>query len=610
MANGAQQYLGIASTEEGDWSRYLQHTRRWASRYAKCQTHCRAGIAVKADDDRIEAGESTAGLCLVDGHLSLESGSKRETQQNRAVATLEAWISRGSRFLSSAEITASLGLWNETASKLALVRPHHGIPPVFYTEKNGTLLWSNSIRVLLRHGVEAKMDRCALDAYFAMGYVPSPWTLLKGIRKVPAGQFLEWNCGETNLRRHWRPVSQSRAARNVQARTEQLKDRLCQSLDEMVKGYDRVGVLLSSGVDSSLLVGLLHCELGVPVEAFTFQYSGYEGKYNEYDRARRLTRLYDLPHHKIDYSAEWLKDNFSRTVRDYEEPFSYGNHTARLKEVNDADISLLLNGILPQSSFISRTATFALRVGGSPARSVGRWGRYLLQRWCPKGHSRFRHAVNVAASSAEDLFYSLVQDTVVSEADRKKLYAEDRRLDIGRESMLRLFEREVHDSGLNRKAERLAHLRNQFALPDHLMWWHYRWAQANNLTTGAPYVHSDVRSWMQSLRQPVWPLHQEWVGKALIREAAASLMPEDIAHEPKIAQSVPFWRWFQGPLRPLLFEYLKPSRLEKIGLFNLDFVQQALQQHMTGKVSRPYLLWTLLCFMVWEDEFLEGKHTK
>jgi asparagine synthase (glutamine-hydrolysing) len=472
------------------------------------------------------------------------------------------------------------------------------------------MLWSNSIRVLLQNDIEAELDPRALDAYFAMGYVPAPWTLLKRIRKVPAGQFLEWKGGQPTHQRHWGPVSQSRPVRNVRVRGKQLKERLCRSLDEMVEGHDRVGVLLSSGVDSSLLVGLLHCELGVSVEAFTFQYSGYEGKYNEYDRARRLTRLYDIPHHKIDYSAEWLRDKFSRAVCDYEGPFSYGNHTARLKEVRDMNISLLLNGILPQSSFISRTATFALRLEGATSKSVGRCGRYLLRKWCPDGHSRFRHALDVIASSAEKLFYSLVQDTVVPELDRKNLYAEERRVDVGRESMLRLFEREVHDTGLNRKAERLAHLRNQFALPDHLMWWHYRWAQANNLTTGAPYVHSDVRSWMQSLRQPVWPLHQEWVGKVLIREAAALLMPEDIAHEPKIAQSVPFWRWFQGPLRPLLFEYLKPTRLERIGLFNVDFVQQALQQHITGKVSRPYLLWTLLCFMVWEDEFLEGKHTK
>lgn len=606
-------YVGIRTHNQEVLARFRRRTEDWGANVQTVQ-HGQSHIGVALQNTTsLQVGFDNGVLCTVDGRIqSVENFGKskgREAPRNDAVTVIKKWMRQGTSALRKMEMTASIALSDASSEHLVLARAQSGIPPIFFAETKETLLWSNSMSVLLRHGVKAEVDLLALDAYFAMGYVPAPWTLLKGIRKVPAGQFLEWDRGATTLRRHWSPLPQSKTAGNVQARAEQLKDRLCRSLDEIIDGYDRVGVLLSSGVDSSLLVGLLHCELGVSVEAFTFQYSDYNGRYNEYDRARRLTRQYDIPHHKIDYNADWLKSNLTNAVRQYEEPFSYGNHTARLKEVQQRGISLLLNGILPEGGFISRTATLALRMDGPIIEAMAQSSRGMIEALSPRKPSRLRHAIDVVASSAGRLFYNLSDNTILSDSERKSLYTNEQRVLTGREAMLRLFEKEVIDSGLDRKADQVAHLRNQFFVPDHLLWWNYRWASAHNLMMGAPYLTREVRSWMQSLRQPLWPPYEESIYKVLIRRAAATLMPEEIAYQDKIAQSAPFWKWFQGPLRPLLYEYVRPSKLREDGLFDVDFVQHVLREHVTGTGSRPYLLWTLFCFMVWKDEFLNGPHT-
>lgn len=201
-------------------------------------------------------------------------------------------------------------------------------------------MWSNNIKLLLRHDVTTTLDQRALDAYLTLGYVPSPWTFFSEIRKIPAGKYLDWRDGDWTFKRHREPVPSILG--DIEATTTEFKECLCESLDHLVRGYDRVGVLLSGGVDSSLLVGLLHCELGAEVEAFTFEYSDHDGRYNEYDKARRLTRRYDIPHHRIHYSGEWLKDNLEEAIRKYEEPFTYGHHTAQLKEVAESDVTLLI----------------------------------------------------------------------------------------------------------------------------------------------------------------------------------------------------------------------------------------------------------------------------
>jgi 7-cyano-7-deazaguanine synthase in queuosine biosynthesis len=163
-----------------------------------------------------------------------------------------------------------------------------------------------------------------------------------------------------------------------------------------------VGVLLSSGVDSSLLVGLLHSELGAQVEAFTFDYSGYEGKYNEYARARRLTRQYDIPHHKVEYDGEWLRDNFKEVIRQYEEPFSYGNHTARLGPVSERGIDTLINGVTGEM-FISRTSVYALKANYHLNKTLK-----LLNEIAKKlstKHSAIDHFLDISSSSPEKIFY-------------------------------------------------------------------------------------------------------------------------------------------------------------------------------------------------------------
>lgn len=360
-------------------------------------------------------------------------------------------------------------------------------------------------------------------------------------------------------------------------------------------------------LDSSLLVGLLHCELGVSVEAFTFEYSEYDGKYNEYERARQLTRQHDIPHHKIKYGGEWLRSNFEDAIRQYEEPFTYGHHTARLAPVRDEAVSLLLNGILPESEFLSRTATYALRVESSGFQRIAAKCRRLFDSWPLKKLSRVKYVADIVGASPSEVFYNLPDNTVLPDALRRRLSTDAARLEEGRARVLELFDTEVDRVDLSSKPEIISHLRNIYFVPDHLLWWNYRWAHASGIEMAAPHTAPDVASWMESFRQSLWPPHQESIRKDLIRRTATTVMPDEFAYNQKIAQSALFWIWLQGSLCPLLHKYLSPAAPRADGLFDVEFVQRELQKHIAGKGRQPYLVWTLLCFMIWKRVFLESE---
>ena len=600
----SSRYIGTFRQDEGATSLF-RGENGWGSR-VRTLSSAYGGTAIAAEgSDRIQVSQIGRTLCLVDAPPPT-AGISRASRESHADATAREWQEHGASLLHEEDVTASIVLCDAASDQIVLARAENGVPPIFFTETQDTLSWSNSIKALLQHGADTALDHRALDAYFALGYVPSPWTFFESIRKVPAGQYLEWNRGGWSLQRHRKPIPQSRTIHDLGTSAVELKRRLCRSLDQIIDGYSKVGVLLSSGVDSSLLVGLLHCELGAQVEAFTFDYSDYDGGYNEYDQARRLTRRYDIAHHKIKYSGEWLKANLEDAVRQYEEPFSYGNHTARLKEVADREIPLLLNGV-KGSGFTSRTAAYALRIENPIAKRAAQVGSALLKHSPLSKPSRFKHALDIIQAPTTELFYELPADRVLPDSVREQLYKNSRDLREGRKAVLHLFEKEVRDSGLPRKAERMDHLTNHFSVHDHYLWWNYRWARAHGLDMEAPFLMPEVRSWMDSIEQPLWPPHKESIRKVLIRRAAATVMPDEFAYNRKIAQSAPFWIWFQGPLRPLLHEYLSPSALQEDGLFDTEFVQRELQKHIAGRGKRPYLIWTLLCFMVWKQVFLESE---
>lgn len=607
------EYIGIRTTSKESAKRFCNRAEK---RGAELQTVSRetsfVGIAVDGNVSSFQVAVRDGVLCAVDGRIRLggqsQVGSNGRPSSNEATRLLEAWKRRKLGGLRDTDLTASATLWDADSNRLVLARAQNGIPPIFFAETRDALLWTNSIKTLLRYGVEAELNRLAVDAYFGMGYIPSPWTLLKGVQKVPAGRLLDYTPEGRDVKKHRDPVPKTRNVGNLDDSAEELKRRLCRSLDQMVDGHDRVGVLLSSGVDSSLLVGLLHCELGVPVEAFTFDYTGYEGpfdeRFNEYDRARRLTREYDIPHHKIEYGPDWLRSNLASAVRQYEEPFTFGIHTAPLDAVAERGIQLLINGVAGNEC-ISPAANYALRLDGPLVENAARTGSALLQTWPFNNLSEtLNYWLDFIGSPASKIFLDRTYNSFQSRETRKRLFNDSSLPERGREAVLKLFEKEVRQTGLSRKVEQVSHLKNTFFISDHALWWNYRWAHTNGLEMGAPFTTPTVRSWMQSLRQPLWHPYQESIMKVLTRRAAATLMPDEIASHQRIAQTSPLLRWLdEGRLDTLLDKYLSMCP-GKEGIADISVGEKKSEE-----LSGPWLVWNALCYMVWKVEFFRVNWT-
>ena len=131
-----------------------------------------------------------------------------------------------------------------------------------------------------------------------------------------------------------------------------------------------------------------------------------------------------------------------------------------------------------------------------------------------------------------------------------------------------------------------------------------RAAMAVSLETRAPFLDPRVGQFAASI--PVNYKLKGKSGKHILKAAMKDLLPQNILNRPKKGFGIPIAEWLKGRLNPLMHDMLSPERLNKQGLFNVDYVQRLIKQHEDGARSHHKELWTLLVFQLWGRSFLRG----
>jgi len=215
---------------------------------------------------------------------------------------LRAYLQWGEACVERLHGMFAFAIWNRET--LFLARDRLGIKPLYYNETAGAFRFASTPQALLAAGgVDTSIDAVALHHLFTLhAVVPAPRTIYNGIRKLAPGTTLTVNArGELRHRRYWSLRAQRPAIAKTEAEwTEAIHASLRQAVKKRIEIADvKVGVLLSGGLDSSLLVALL-AEQGVP-DLMTFSV-GFEDqpeeRGSEFEYSDPVAARYGTRHHK------------------------------------------------------------------------------------------------------------------------------------------------------------------------------------------------------------------------------------------------------------------------------------------------------------------------
>ena len=246
---------------------------------------------------------------------------------------LKAWREWGEACVERFHGMFAFVLQERDTGRIVMARDRFGIKPLYLAETPGRIRFASFLPALLAAGdVDTSIDRVALHHYMSFhAVVPPPRTIIEGVRKLPPAtiRVIEPD-GETRDRIYWNPPF-GRDPRDAGVSREEWADRVLDALRLAVKrrmvADVPVGVLLSGGVDSSLIVGLL-AEAGQHgLMSFSVGFEEANGeKGDEFVYSDLIAERYGTRHHKIFVPSDQLMDALPGTFAAMSEPMvSYDN---------------------------------------------------------------------------------------------------------------------------------------------------------------------------------------------------------------------------------------------------------------------------------------------
>ncbi|HEX6103148.1 MAG TPA: asparagine synthase-related protein [Alphaproteobacteria bacterium] len=523
---------------------------------------------------------------LIDGEIFDISGETARAR-NTAAAVLALYRRHGIEGFARLNSNAAVAVWDAPAQRLIFARDRTGLGLCYWMERNGAVLFSSDLVSLLRRDERTELNPEAIDLFLASGFISSPWTSLRHIHKVPLGHCLIVDAEGTRLKRYWRQSGKPRLRLSKQETIERLAELVNQAVARQHSGGARSGLLLSSGVDSTLLAALL-ARHGIKPDTFTFRYTHYEGRYNESPGALRAAQHCGLPHTEMLVGPEDVSGALEEVLLRHQGPMTYGLHTAILKDIAESGAQILYSGQGNGSLCPSATERFALALGHLPFphRTVAR----LLRKRIDGGRSqRLLRVGLIAATGLNWRFHAPLTD----DAARAELYLEPERTEHAVAAQHELFQSVIAQYDGESDIDRMSGALQSLYTADGTLHWTAAFSRSYGLLPRCPYFDSDLIDFLYRLPRQT--------GKAEIRSYASQLLPPDLAYAKKLGQTIPISLWFRGPLAPWLRQQLDRDRIVAAGLFHPARVQALVDQHVSGAADRGWTLWIILVLTAWQE---------
>ncbi len=222
--------------------------------------------------------------------------------KNDTEVLLASYIEWGSDFLDRLNGMFAFALYDSLQQMILLARDRAGEKPLFYYIQGSKLFFASELKALLAHPkLPRQVNTTALDCYLAMGYVPGDLCMLKGYHKLSAAHAMSFDLHSGDLQnwRYWQlpNLNKEAGSRDESSLLEELESLLNDAVGRQMVADVPVGILLSGGIDSSLITALAvrHSQ---KVQTFSIGFPGH-GKLDETDHARLIAQYFGTQHTEL-----------------------------------------------------------------------------------------------------------------------------------------------------------------------------------------------------------------------------------------------------------------------------------------------------------------------
>jgi asparagine synthase (glutamine-hydrolysing) len=495
----------------------------------------------------------------------------------------------------------AFALWDRNKRRLVLSRDRLGEKPLYYAVHNNTLVFGSELKCLLAYGMPREPDLSLSEIFLSFGYIPAPYSFIKGTRKLEAGQYLIADGDRITYRKYWelptideRHLECDRAA--VHGRFEEL---LSDSVRLRMRSDVAFGAFLSGGLDSASIVTLMTDHSRHPLETFTVGFR--EKDYDESDLAKSVAQKVGSHHHEQIVESSSLDAGITEVLDACDEPFGDPAviPTALIAQYARQHVKMVLTGdggdevLSGYNSYQSENfaalwhhVPAALRhtADGALALMAGLGTTNLRLR-----ARQYRRVLQTSLQPFQDRLYTKaaygppdIVQRLVAPLGRDVIAAQEYLSDFMRQCPYR-------DSFY-----RMMYYHLKLTLPDQMLAKVDRMTMRHSLEARVPFLDHRLVEYMLSVSKTVKMRALE--RKSVLRSTVGRRLPPALLRARKRGFAVPLRLWFGN--EPFVRRFGK-LRGDAVGGLDMRAAQPAVLDNAAGKADYGNFIWMMMVYAGW-----------
>jgi asparagine synthase (glutamine-hydrolysing) len=496
----------------------------------------------------------------------------------------------------------AFSIHDKNSNRLFIARDFFGEKPLYYANSESGFYWASELKSIIRVlPQKPEISRDGINYFLRLSYIPAPFTIYEGIKKLEANHYLEYNLedGSVKIREistYSYPSKQKISFNEAKQKTREL---VLETVDSRSISDVPLGTFLSGGVDSSIVSLCLARSKDSKINTFSIGFD--KDRYDETDKSRVVAKLIGSKHQEFIIREEEFKDRIHDILVNFDEPFSdtAALPTELLSRKTREQVTVALTGDGGDEVF-----------GGYNKYYIGKMNK-RYQNIIPRGlHKAVKSVAEVVLKDPNDQRGRFKALKFLNAVDYDgQFYWDIISLNNSQEQLSEILKPELIVNHIFKPYKERLKIESPTSLTDfRLVDWVLsleggmlakvdRTSMMNSLECRAPFLNKKLWDFTNSL--PEEYLLNGWNKKYLLKEAFREDFPKDFLENKKQGFASPVGFWLKNSLRPELESFIEIDFLNKQGIFNPDGVRKLVLDHLNGKKRNSFSVWGFYCFQKW-----------
>jgi asparagine synthase (glutamine-hydrolysing) len=518
---------------------------------------------------------------------------------------VHAWEQWGEDCVTHLRGMFAFAIWDRPKQTLFLARDRIGIKPMHYALlPDGMFAFGSELKSLLElPNLPREIDPCAVEDYFAYGYVPEPRTIFAGARKLLPGHTLTLKVGDSALpasKQYWDVPFTPHQRMTERDMEGELIARLREAVESHLVADVPLGAFLSGGVDSSAIVAMMAGISKEPVNTCSIAFN--DPNFDESEYARQVAERYHTRHQceTVDKDDYGLIDTLAGL---YDEPYADSSAipTYRVCELARKRVTVALSGDGGDENFAGYRR-HRMAMGEQRVRSLlplalrkpvfGLLGAaYPKADWAPRVFRAKTTFEALARDLTEGYFHGV---SINNDRVRSQMFSSGFKSRLQGYRAVEVMRGYAKDAPTDDPLSLVQYLDMKTYLPGDILTKVDRASMAHALEVRVPLLDHQFVEWVSGLPSSCKLRNGE--GKHIFKKALQPFLGDDILYRKKMGFSIPLASWLRGPLAGAMKQAVLNPALLATGIFNEHYLKQMVDEHQSSMKDHSTTLWSVLMF--------------